>query len=136
MPKFPLPSYERIGSSQYWKHIGDYTAPGVFVRVNDTRRYLRTEGVPLAPRRLPAASPWCRTCWREQDDCHCAPALNADGSLRVNASPSPKAPRPEARDALKCKGCGRVTGCTCGTPAAQDTLALVVEMQRQRGQRA
>jgi hypothetical protein len=91
---------------------------------------------PLAPRPLRPAQPWCRGCWREESECHCAPALNQDGSLRVNASPTPTPPRLHAAmEALRCKGCGRITGCRCG-PSSGDLGARIdaqIKINRQQG---
>ena len=89
---------------------------------------------PLAPRPLRPSQPFCTGCLRLIDECHCAPALNQDGSLRVNVAPTP--PRQGAAvDALKCKGCGRITGCRCGTSAGDlgARIDAQIKMNRQRG---
>lgn len=104
--------------------------------IHGTPQRLRTQQAaptppPLAPRPLRPAQPWCRTCWRDQDDCHCAPSLDGPlGSLRLNSA----APQPRPVPVPVCRHCGHAR-CRCAVAPAPDTLTLVIEAQRARGQR-
>ena len=149
------PSFTRLAdrSVELYRHTHDCLGEGRYVPVSDDQKIYTFEemtaaceaahrpprplhhraapGVPLQPRTLRPSQPFCMGCLRLQDDCHCAPTLNQDGSLRVNAS----APVPRVVPILGCKHCGHAR-CRCAVAAPPDTLRLVVEQQRARGQRA